>query len=164
MMPSIRPVETLPTTRAADGCWRQVRRVGNDDLHGHRAEADEQRGGQERQRMGGERGGEQRRGAERDHRADQGAVLDEIAERHDQQQPGAVADLRHGDDQSRRGMRQAERGADRSDQRLRIVDVGGDHATGRGEHEGQALRHRIRPGRGLDRGIHRHSHSLQRYI
>ena len=104
---------------------------------------------------------EQRRGAERDDGADQRAVLDEVAERHDEEKPHAVADLRHGHDQPGRRMRQAERGADRGDQRLGIVDVGGDHATGRGKHEGQSLRHRIRPGCGLDRGIHRHSNILQ---
>ncbi|MFK4587004.1 hypothetical protein ABIF55_002418 [Bradyrhizobium diazoefficiens] len=127
-----------------------------------RAEPDEQRGDQERQGVRRERGCEQRHGAERDDGANQRTVLDEIAERHDEEQPGAVADLRHGDDQPGGGVRQAQRGADRGDQRLGIVDVGGDHATGRGKHEGQALRHRIRFGRGLDGGIHRHLHGLQR--
>ena len=124
---------------AANGLRREMGGIGNDDLHRDRAEPDEQRRNQERQRVGRKPGRDQRRRAERDDRADQCAVLDEIAERHDEQQPRAVADLRHGHDEASGRMRQAERGADWGDQGLGVIDVGGDHATGRGKHEGQSL-------------------------
>ena len=124
---------------AANGFRRKMRRIGNDDLHRHRTKSDEQRGDQERQRMSRKRRHKQGRRAERDDGADQRAVLDEIAKRHDEKQARAVADLGHGNDQPGRGMREAERGADWRDQWLGIIDVGGDHATGRGKHEGQSL-------------------------
>jgi hypothetical protein len=85
------------------------------------------------------RGGERNR-AEADRRKGQPPVLDEIAERHNEQEPGAVADLRHRHDQPGRLRREAKRLRDRSDQRLRVVDIGDDEAAGRSEQEDRADR------------------------
>ncbi|UWN50916.1 hypothetical protein ASALC70_03139 [Alcanivorax sp. ALC70] len=79
---------------------RQVGRVGHQNLHRHRAEADAQGGGQEGGGVMGEQGGGERQGGEQHHRDHQAAVLHQVAQRHHQQQAGAVAHLGHGDDQS----------------------------------------------------------------
>jgi hypothetical protein len=60
----------------------------------------------------------------------QPAILDEVAERHDEQQADAVTDLRHRDDEARGRRRKPKRLSDRPDERLRIVDVGDDEPAG----------------------------------
>ncbi len=93
-------------------------------------QADEQGGRQEGQWVRGERGTEQREGGCTYYDENEPAVFQQIAERHDQQQTGDIADLCQGDDQSGRLRRQAERRGDRSGQRLGIIDVGGDQPAG----------------------------------
>jgi len=78
----------------------------------------------------------ERSDADRD--ADQPAIFREVAKRHDQKQAGAITDLRHGHDQPCGMQRQAERRTDRTDKRLRVVDVCGNQPAGHSKEECQA--------------------------
>jgi hypothetical protein len=117
--------------------------IRDQDLHRDRAEPDQQAGDQERQRMGRKRRRQQRQRAEARHAHDQTPVLDEIAERHDQQQSRAVAELGHGHDQAGRLSRQPQIRGDRTDQRLRIIEIGDDQPAGHREQRGQPSRERL---------------------
>ncbi len=113
----------------------QVRRVGHQHLCGHRDEADGQHGGEKGRGPRGQRRAHQRQRGQPDQAAHQPARLDEVAQRHDEQQADAVADLREGHDQAGGARRQAQRGADRTCQGLRVVQVGHDEAAGGGQQQ-----------------------------
>ena len=134
---------------------REMAGIGDEDLHRDRAKPDQERGEQIGQRMRDDRGRGERNGSERDDAEHQVAVLDEIAERHDQEQPRAVAELGHGDDQAGGLRRKAELGRDRTNQRLGIVEIGGDQAAGQRQQEGNPGRDRR--GFGEIGGDRRHS-------
>jgi hypothetical protein len=135
MMPIISPVMILPL-------WREMASVGYENLYGDRSETDAKRRDKERNHMCREGSQGQRQRTERHHAQHQPAVLDEIAERHNQKQPGPIADLGHGHDEARRLRRQAKFGGDRADQRLGIIDVGDEHAAGQRKQERHPARDR----------------------
>jgi hypothetical protein len=134
------PAHDIAHHPAAHGFRRQMRGVGHQHLHGHRADADDDGGGQERGRRGGKGSGGERHCANTDDGHNQAPVFEQVAQRHHQQQPGAIAKLCHGDDQAGSGGAQAERRADRPRQWLAVVDVGDDQATGGGEQQSQPSR------------------------
>ena len=93
---------------------------------------------------------------------DEPAVLDEIAERHDEQETEAIADLRHGHDEARRSRGKAKRLRDLRDQGLRVIDIGDKEAAGNGKRQDRAGRHIRRPGasRNIGAGVGSASASL----
>jgi hypothetical protein len=114
---------------------RHVGGEGDKHLHGDRAHADAERRDQEQRRCRGEGCADQGEGGEQDQGQHELAVFQQIAERHDQQQAEAVADLRQRHDQPCRCRAEAERGADRAGERLAVVEVGGDQSAGCCEQE-----------------------------
>ena len=119
---------------------REMRRERDEDLHRDRAEADGAGAGEKGRPRGREGGGRERDRAERDADEHEPPVLDEIGERHDEKEPSAVADLRHGHDETGGLRREPERLGDRLDQRLRVIDVGGEEAAGGGEQQDRRRR------------------------
>ncbi|OIQ87982.1 hypothetical protein GALL_301650 [mine drainage metagenome] len=77
-----------------------MRGIGHQHLHGRRADADAQRGRQERQRVAGEARRQQGRSGDAQQHQDQPPVLHQIAQRYDEQQAQAIAELGQGDDQA----------------------------------------------------------------
>jgi hypothetical protein len=120
---------------------RQVRRQRNQDLHGNRTEADQQRDSQKRARL--TRHGSQRETDDGDERRcdHQLAVFQQVAERDEEEQSQGVADLRQRDDQTGRAARHMNVRCDQFGDRLGVVDVGDDRAAAEGEHSGQAAGH-----------------------
>jgi hypothetical protein len=99
---------------------------------------------------------------------DQALAVQQIAERHDEQQRERAAELRRGDDAADRGRRDAELARDRIEQRLRVVHVRDarraadrEQRDGRGRHAGLVrARRRSRRGQvGAAGRFHRRSHS-----
>jgi hypothetical protein len=64
---------------------------------------------------------------------DQPPVLDHVGQRHQQQEAGAVAELRQRHDQAGQARVELQRVGDRADQRLGVVDVGHAQAASCGE-------------------------------
>ena len=150
MIPIMSPLDTIPTTRprVASGarCAASGTRICTaTEPEADRAGANEKHRGGRRERRSGERNRAQ------GHRGEnQLPVLDQIAERDNEHEAGAVADLRHRHDEPGGLRRKAKRLRDRPDQRLGIIDVGDDEAAGRGEQEdraGRNLRRRRRQSR-----------------
>ena len=75
--------------------------------------------------------------------ADEAPALQEVAQRHDQGEPEDIADLDQRHDQAGRLQRQAEAGADQADERLGIVEIGGDESAGGGQRHRQRCRYRL---------------------
>ncbi len=138
--PQHQPAHDVADNAAPDGLGRKVGGVGHENLHRHRAEPDQQGSAQEGRRVRRQGGADKGQQANAEGGEDKAAVLEQVAERHDEQQPGAVADLRHGDDQAGGLRRQAERGADRADEGLGVVDVGDDEAASRRKQQRQPSR------------------------
>ncbi len=109
---------------------RQMSGIGNEDLHGDRAKPDEHPGDEKRQRAGRIRGRQRASAPKACDRNHQPPVLDEIAERHDQQETRPITELRHGHDEAGRLGRQPQIRADRANQRLSVVEIGDDQPTG----------------------------------
>ena len=141
----------------ANGLRRQMRGVGHQDLHRHGAEADAERRREEQSRRPGQRRAEQGGNAGGPEHQDQAAVLHEVAERHDQQKPHAVADLGQGDDEAGGGGRQSQRRADQAGEGLRVIQVGDNQPARRGEKDRKPRRHLGRPLHCA--GFWRHVHS-----
>ena len=114
----------------------------HEDLHRDRAEPDQEGEGEKTEGLRASAEAEGRDDAEREHGQDQPAVLEEIAERHHEEQAEAVADLGERDDQPGLRRRQAELGTDQAEQRLGEIEVGGDQAAGGGDKEGDPARAR----------------------
>src|SRR5471032_3522085 len=93
-----------------------------------RAQANAQRRQQEQGGAAGAGGGQQGHGRRQQGDDNQAAVFHQVAQRHDEQQAEAVADLGQRDDQAGRARRQAGGAADRADQGLRVIQVGDDQA------------------------------------
>ena len=110
-------------------------RQRHQNLDRDRGEPDRAHGGEKGR--GRRRDGSQpeRERARRDAKHDQPAVLEPVAERHDEEKPQAVADLRQGHDQAGRARRKADRRGDRADQRLRVINVGDDQPAGGGKQQ-----------------------------
>jgi hypothetical protein len=66
---------------------------------------------------------------------DELAAIDEIAERHDEEEAERIPHLRRGDDHSDGGRAYREGGSHRIEQWLRVIDIGNAHPTRDGEHE-----------------------------
>ncbi len=111
-------------------------RVGDHHLGGHGEHADRRHGEQHQRGGGGERHGGERRDGEAELGGDQGAAVEVVAERDEQQQADRVADLGEGADQADRGVVDAEVPGDEVEQRLGVVDVGDGQAAGDGEQPG----------------------------
>jgi len=133
----------------------QVRGQGNQNLHRHRTEADQQRHqekgigllGKGRAQQAGNR---QHGGA--DH---QPAVFQQVTQGHQEEQAQGVADLGQGYDQAGQRTGQAEVRGDQLDDRLRIVDVGDDGPAAEGEQQHHAAGHcRAAGWQHLGRGSH----------
>jgi hypothetical protein len=123
--PEHQPADDVADDAPAHVLGRHVGCVRHEHLHGDGAEADRQRTDEERGRRvaecrhdgrGDERHHEQ--GHERQHEF---AVFQQVAERHHEQQAGAIAELREGDEEARGAGRQADGVADRADERLDII-------------------------------------------
>jgi len=102
---------------------------GHADDHRQRAEYGEirrDRAGGQGQRVHGEQGGQQR------------PPPGDVADRHDQQQAGRVPDLSRRDQQGRGRLGHVQRGADRVQQWLRVVEIGHRHRAGDGHEPEQA--------------------------
>ena len=76
----------------------------------------------------------------------QRAAAHDVAGRHDEQQPGRVAELARGHQQRRAALAGVQRDADRVQQRLGVVQVGDGNRAGHGHQPDQAWRKR--PSRG----------------
>ena len=117
-------------------------------LRGGRRDADEQHRREQRRQARRQRQAGQRHEIGRHGEEDQPAVLDDVAERHQQDEADGVADLRHGDDGAFGGHRQAGIRADQRDEGLGVIEIGRQRAAGKGEEDGQ---HRAEAGRPYDR-------------
>ena len=84
MMPTIRPLMTLPTALAAMRLGRHMRRIGHDDLDGDGAQTNEECRGEKRQWRRGKPRSDHGHGSQCHHREDELAIFKEIAQRHDQ--------------------------------------------------------------------------------
>ncbi len=115
------------------------REMGGDrhqHLRRHREQADQQTSEKEKRTGGRDRRQykRQRRAAER--RDDEPAILDEVAERNQQSEAGAIAALVEGHDQARGLIVETDRRRDQTDQRLGVIDVRGEQAAGRRQKKG----------------------------
>ncbi|MNH09312.1 hypothetical protein D3C79_687620 [compost metagenome] len=81
---------------------------------------------------------QQAQGADADHADDQPALFEQVAQRCQQQQPSAIAQLRGNDDGPGAGGGQAEMLGDAVQQRLRVVVAGDGKASGGGHQQDQA--------------------------
>jgi hypothetical protein len=72
---------------------RQRRRVGDEHLDDHGRDAAQRDGRGEHGQVGGEGRARQRDGAEREQPGEQRAAAHDVTSRHDEQQPGRVAEL-----------------------------------------------------------------------
>jgi hypothetical protein len=138
--PQQQATDHLADDLAARGFRRQVRGERHQHLGHYGAQADGQRGQQECPRRGG--GGRDQQGSARDKKTgdDQAPVFHQVAQRHDEQEAQCVANLGQRDNQPGRCRRQAQRGADRADERLRIIKVGDDDAGRSGQQHDHAGR------------------------
>jgi hypothetical protein len=112
--------------------------------------ADQRGAGQKNTGRGRERCARERNGAESHRYQDEPAVLDEIAERHDEQEAEAISDLRHRHDEAGSSRGEAKGLGDLRDQRLPVIDVGDQKAAGGGERQDGAGRYIGRPRRFAD--------------
>ncbi len=110
------------TATARFGC--QVRGIRHEHLDRDRAHPDQERSGQELPWTSGQARAEQGQDGNAQERNHQAPVLDQVAQRHDQQQAQAIAGLRGRDNEVGRRGRHAERRTERPGQRLGVVDVG----------------------------------------
>ncbi len=139
--PQQQAADHLANGLAARRFRRQVGRERHQHLGHHGAQPDRQRRQQELPGRVGVRG-QRQRGAGGDQAAhDQAPVLEQVAQRHDEQQAEAVADLGEGDHQAGGARRHAEGGPDRADQRLGVIQVGDDDAGGGGQQQRHAARY-----------------------
>lgn len=111
---------------------------GHDHLDGDGPKPDREGRREEGKRCRGKPGGNKGCCDHTHHDQDQLAVLDEIAERHEEEQPQSVTDLGQRDDQTAGMQRQPDGFRDRAGERLGIIEIGGDQATGGGHDEGEA--------------------------
>ena len=131
------PAHDIADDAAPCRLGRQVRGIGHQDLNRDGAKPDQPRRGQEVCPCRGQGGADQGECCEPEQDKDQPTVLDQVAQRCDEQETHAVADLRHRHDQACSTLRQAERGADGTGQRLGVVDVGGNQAATGREQQGE---------------------------
>ncbi len=115
-----------PPTRLLRG---QMRRQRNEHLHRHRTEADQQRDQQKHIRLLGKGGTQQTEHRNRRGDQHQPAVLQQITQWHQKEQPQRVTDLRQRNDQTRRRTRQPDVRCNQLDDRLGVVDVGDNRAA-----------------------------------
>ncbi|MDR9159895.1 hypothetical protein FEP45_04959 [Burkholderia multivorans] len=142
--------EHQPAHHVADGApalrfRRHRRRHRHEHLdHARRGARDQRRAQKHRTRVRDGRQREHRR-AYGERRHDHAAVLEQIDKRHEQREPGRVAELRQHRDEPGEARGQLQVGADRARQRLRGEQVDHDHADRRREEERHAGAQR-RPG------------------
>jgi hypothetical protein len=105
-------------------------------LRGHRGDADEEGRSQKRRRGRRERRGQQGRSTGAERPEYQRSVFQQIAERHDQDEADAIADLGECDDQAGGCISQPDGRCDQSYQRLGVVDIRGRQPAGHGEQRG----------------------------
>jgi hypothetical protein len=67
----------------------------------------------------------------------QATIFDEIGQRNQEQQSGAIAELRYGNDKTGHAAMHIEIGADEADKRLRIVNITDHRPAGEREQKGQ---------------------------
>lgn len=109
---------------------REVRGVGNENLHGGGADADDERGQQEDGGVAGERGGHERCAADGEGGENEAPGFKEVTEGDDEEQAEAVANLGEGDDEAGGGGADAEGVTDGPGKGLRVIDVGDDETAG----------------------------------
>jgi hypothetical protein len=122
--------------------------LGHHGQEAHRRHAGQQRRARRRACHGEKR--QHRQQGLADH---QPPAIQEIAERHDQQQAEAVADLGDRDDAPDGGVADPESVRHRVEERLGVVDIGDGEAAG--EREEQRHGRRQSGGRGAIRKVHR---------
>ena len=123
----------------------------NEDLRRDGGDADAQRCSNERAERRRERGRHERDHRPAQRRRDQAPVLEQIAQRRDENKSGRIPELRDGHDQTRTRFAYAERAADRVEQRLRVVEIPNRETAGGSEHRDRCARHRREPGSGRPR-------------
>nr|UXN29150.1 hypothetical protein N8D75_02235 [Curtobacterium flaccumfaciens] len=115
----------------------------DEELPGDRGDPDQRQGDQERREGRCDRGEQQRDGGGDEHPGDQAPAVEDVPERHDEQDADGVADLGQGDEQPGERRRGAERRCDVVEQRLCPVQVADRCSPGDGEQQGPAGRHRV---------------------
>jgi hypothetical protein len=93
------------------------------------------RHGEEDPEAGRQRGAEECDGGDQQGARGERPVLQQIAERQQEQQADGIAELAEGHDQGRAALGDAEGMRDRREQRLTVVQVGRGGPAGHGEHK-----------------------------
>ncbi len=139
-MPISTPEAMVPTTRPRVGRVGQLTGQRDEELGADGGQTDQQQRG-EQNRPGGCHGGPgQGQPGRGQHDRDEPAPVQQVPERHQQEDPDGVADLGDGDQQPGHRGGHAEGGGDLLQQRLRPVQVADRGAAGHGEQQ----RHRPR--------------------
>ena len=119
-----------------------------------RGNADEEAGDQQRHGRIRQRHGDQPERGEQNRRQHEQLALDEIGQRHEEEQSGAVADLGRAHDDPGEIGRDPDLGADRGEQRLRVIEIGDESSRRDRDHDDERRRQSgsVRRGGGLAGG------------
>jgi hypothetical protein len=139
--PQQQPAHDPAHHAAARFGWRQVGGQGNEDLHRHRTEPDQQRNQEKGIGCGGERGPQQAGDGHQGGGDHQATVFQEVAQGHQEKQAQGVTDLGQGHDQAGQGAGQADIRRNQLDDRLGVVDVGNNGAAAKGKQQHHASGH-----------------------
>ena len=125
---------------AALGVTGQRGRVGHQHLDDDRGDRRQRRGHRQQREVRRDGAADQGDGADGEQPGQQRTAAGDVPGGHDEQQPDRVAELARRHQQRRGALADVQRGADRVQQRLRVVQVGDRHRAGHGHQPDQAGR------------------------